>query len=148
MHWRSKMRNVTLFFLFGVLFFAGCAGVVGPKQPQECSERLYGVKWQVVMINNDPVSLAKAPYIRFAKDGKIGGFGGCNSFFGEVSVTETAIDFIKIGATRRFCAGVGGETERRLFSILKGVKWWQFDEDDNLVIFDDEVRLILKKSAG
>ncbi len=142
------MRRFGLFLLFGVLFFAGCAGGVGPKPQEGCSERLYGVKWEVVMIDNDPVTLERRAFIRFYEDGRIGGFGGCNSFFGEVSVTETAMDFIKIGSTRRYCAGMGGETERRIFSILKGQKWWQFDEDENLVIFDDEHRLILKKSAG
>ncbi len=142
------MRRFGLILLFGVLLFAGCTGTTGPKTPGRCSDALYGVKWDVIMIDNTPVSLEKMPFIRFSKDGAIGGFGGCNAFFGEASVTETAIDFINIGGTRRYCAGQEGETERRIFSILKGVKWWQFDEDDDLVIFDDEHRLILKKSAG
>lgn len=144
------MRNLIFSLLFGALFFAGCAGTSGPLPVSHtglCSDRLYGVKWKVVMIDNDTVSLKRAPFVTFSADGKIGGFGGCNSFFGEASVTETAIDFIKIGSTRRFCSGERGVVERRLFSVLKGTKWWQFDEDDNLVIFDDEHRIVLVKSG-
>jgi len=99
------------------------------------------------MMDNDAVSLKRAPFIRFSRSGGVGGFGGCNSFFGEASVTQSAINFEKIGSTRRFCSGMRGEVERRFLGILKGVKWWQFDEDENLVIFDDEHRLIFEKSG-
>ncbi len=148
MHWRNKMRKLLFSLIFGTLFFAGCAGTSGPAgHPAQCSDKLYGVKWRLVMIDNDTVSLRKPPFIRFSRDGGVGGFGGCNSFFGEASVTQTAIDFEKIGSTRRYCSGMNGEVERRFFAVLKGIKWWQFDEEENLVIFDDEHRLVLEKSG-
>ncbi len=149
MRWRDKMRKVLFSLIFGTLFLAGCAGTSGPAgHPVQCGDKLYGVKWRLVMIDNDTVSLKRAPFIRFSKDGGVGGFGGCNSFFGDASVTQTAISFNKIGSTRRFCSGMKGETERRFFAVLRGVKWWQFDEDEKLVIFDDEHRLIFEKSGG
>ncbi len=145
MHWK-KVANKIFLFLFGIFFF-GCAGGVSAVPAEHCNEKLYGAKWQIVMIDNDRISIEPAPFIRFSKDGRSGGFGGCNSFFTEAVITRTAMTFSKIGSTRRFCPGVNGEVERRIFSILNGVKWWQFDENENLVIFDSEHRLILEKSA-
>ncbi|WP_457598310.1 META domain-containing protein [Hydrogenimonas sp.] len=143
------LRTIGLLFV-GVLMFAGCAPQMQPSaasMQEPCSQKLYDTRWRLVMIDNEVVKLPRSVFIRFRKDGTFGGFGGCNSFFGDAAVTETAIDFVRLGSTRRFCSGIEGEVERRLFSMLKGTRWWQFDETEDLVIFDDEHRLVFEKSG-
>ncbi len=148
MHWRRAMVRALFLFFAGVIFFSGCSGIKGPMpQTENCSEKLYAVSWSLKMIDNDEIALKNRPYIRFDKSGRMGGFGGCNSFFGDVSVTETAMEFFDLGSTRKYCSGMEGEVERRFFSTLKGTKWWQFDEEGDLVIFDDEHRVVLSRSG-
>jgi heat shock protein HslJ len=138
------MDRSLLSLFIALFFFGGCATGNGVKH-QPCREMLYGIKWNVRMIDNDLIGLKQKSYLRFSDDGKIGGFSGCNSFFGKVKIDETTMRFGIIGSTRKFCMGEAGRLERRIFSILKGTKWWQFDETGDLVIFDDEHRLILSK---
>ncbi len=145
-------RSTALLFLFfGILFFAGCAPQVQPSaatKQEACSQKLYNHEWRLVMIDNEEVRVPKPVFIRFRADGGFGGFGGCNSFFGDAAITETAIEFVRLGSTRRVCSGMEGEVERHLFHMLKGTKWWQFDETEDLVIFDDEHRLVFEKSGA
>jgi heat shock protein HslJ len=135
---------------FGLFFLQGCAGQM-PETDQamhnRCETRLYGTQWQLKMIDNDPVTLRHPPTLQFDETGdRIGGFGGCNRFFGAITLTSTEIRFPKmIGSTRKFCRGEPGQWERRYFGLLKGNQWWQFDDRGHLVIFNDEHRMIFSK---
>ena len=134
---KSKLWSLLL-----ILFFAqGCA-VNGPGTPKSCTERLTEVTWRLVTIDNDSVILKNSATLQFDKNGKIGGFDGCNSYFGKAEWTDSEITFGPVGSTRRFCRGEAGKVERAMLSMFKGTKWWQFDAENRLVIFDDEHRLI------
>ena len=134
----------TLWGMILVLLFAqGCA-VNGPNMPKSCTERLEGVTWQLAIIDNDPVTLKNPATLKFDKGGKIGGFDGCNSYFGTAEWTDSQISFGPIGSTRRFCQGEAGRVERTMLSMFKGTRWWNFDAENRLVIFDDEHRLIFE----
>ena len=134
----------TLWSLVLILFFAqGCA-VNGPGTPKSCKERLEGATWQLAVIDNDPVTLKNPATLKFGKDGKIGGFDGCNSYFGKAEWNDSEITFGPVGSTRRFCRGEAGRVERAMLSMFKGTRWWNFDADNRLVIFDDEHRLIFE----
>ncbi|WP_456382925.1 META domain-containing protein [Hydrogenimonas sp.] len=132
--------------LIAILFvFEGCA-VEAMQNHEPCQKQLVGTGWRLVMIDNDPIELKRPATIRFESEGKISGFSGCNSYFGKVTLDGTSITFGPIGSTRKYCMGKAGDVEKRLFALFKGTKWWNFDEERNLQIFDDEHRLIFVKS--
>ena len=140
---KSLFPILILFFLS--LFMEGCAVNNAPQNHEPCEEQLYGVTWKLQVFDNDEITLKHPATLRFEKDGKISGFSGCNRYFGKSELTSTTVTFGPIGSTRKFCMGPQGEVEKRLFSMLKGTKWWNFDEKKNLQIFDDEHRLIFSK---
>jgi|GEM_PF-1923770 len=131
--------------LFSLLLFGGCSVSHHTLHPS-CHETLYGSVWHLKMIDNDKVTLKQSPYLQFTDDGKVHGFSGCNHFFGKVTIDETTMHFSgPLGGTRRYCIQEAGRIERRIFSMLQESKWWQLDTMGDLVIFDDEHRLILSR---
>jgi heat shock protein HslJ len=132
--------------LVAILFvFEGCA-VEAIQKHEPCEKQLVGTDWRLFMIDNERIDLKHPATLRFENEKKISGFSGCNRYFGKVALTSTSIDFGPIGSTRKYCMGKAGEVEKKLFGIFRGTKWWNFDEERNLQIFDDEHRLIFVKS--
>ncbi|WP_457596697.1 META domain-containing protein [Hydrogenimonas sp.] len=130
-----------------LLMWQGCvSGSGGPAAPAgadaDCQARLYGRTWVLAMHDATPVALKRPATLTFEPDGRIGGFDGCNSYFGKVAIDPTQMRFGPIGATRRFCRGEAGAVERAMLGVLKGEKWWQLDDKGRLAIFDDEHRLL------
>jgi heat shock protein HslJ len=144
------MRKIFVSLVLGILFMQGCAVSGGQPGERACRTQLYGTGWKLVMFDNDAIVSKHPPTLKISDDGsRIGGFSGCNSYFGTVTLTDSEIRFPEaLGSTRKFCRGEGGELERRLFAFFKGTKWWQFDEEGHLVIFDDEHRLVFAKIAS
>jgi len=141
---RNAMFAISTMFL---LFFAeGCAVSNAQQSHEPCQEQLYETLWQLTTIDNDTIELKHPATIRFEKGGRISGFGGCNNYFGKSELTSTSISFGPIGSTRKYCMGAPGEVERRFFAVLQGTKWWNFDDEGHLQIFDDEHRLIFSKA--
>ncbi len=140
-----RKRFFSLLMIATLFLMEGCAVSNAQQNREPCEEKLYGVTWKLKMFDNDEIVLKHPVTIRFEENGKFFGFGGCNEYFGKSVVTPTTITFGPIGATRKFCRGPAGEMERRLFSTLRGKKWWNFDEKMHLQIFDDEHRLIFSK---
>ncbi|WP_300365428.1 META domain-containing protein [Hydrogenimonas sp.] len=110
-----------------------------------CEEQLYDTTWRLEMYDNETITLKYPATIRFEKSGRISGFSGCNQYFGKSELTSTTISFGPIGSTRKYCMGPQGDLERKLFTMFHGTKWWNFDEEGHLQIFDDEHRLIFSK---
>ena len=72
------------------------------------------------------------PTVKIQETGKIGGFNGCNSFFGQINSEEDQL-IKKIGATRRACQGEGAEIERMMLETLKGIT--DIKREGNLIHF-------------
>lgn len=68
--------------------------------------------WTVTAIAGDPVTGEVT--LAIDEDG-IGGTGGCNRFFGAVTVEGAAITFGAIGSTRMFCGGDGVMAQESAF---------------------------------
>ncbi|BDY12634.1 META domain-containing protein [Hydrogenimonas cancrithermarum] len=134
--------------LITIFFLSGCAVDASARPEKACTVKLYGPTWELRLFDNREIFLKHPATIRFYEGDRVGGFGGCNNYFGTVSMTDNAITFSAIGSTRKFCLGEAGEVERMFLGMLKGTKWWHFDEAGNLVIFDDEHRLIFVSKKG
>ncbi len=138
------MKRVVWFFIAVAWMIQGCVSSTSPKPSVGCRSRLEAKAWHLVSIDNEEVKLRAPVTLKIDETGRIGGFDGCNSYFGKVKLTDSQITFGPIGSTRKLCRGEAGEMERRLLSFFKGTKWWQIDEAGDLILFDDEHRLIFK----
>lgn len=89
---------------------SGPAAAAAPPAP------IAGTRWLgVVEGEQDPRSL---PRMEFAAGGRMTGFTGCNTMSGTWTEEGGAVRFGPIIATKRFCAGAGGEVEKRVLAAL------------------------------
>ncbi|MCW5715239.1 MAG: META domain-containing protein [Bauldia sp.] len=90
-------------------------------------------EWTVIGIGGDPVTGEVT--LAISDDG-IGGTGGCNRFFGAVTVDGATITFGAVGSTRMFCGGDGVmEQEGAFFAALQSVT--RFEAAGNeMTLFD------------
>lgn len=70
---------------------------------------------------------------------RIGGYSGCNNFFGDYKLNGNTITFSKTGATKRACIGIGDELERAMLSVLRDTK--------TIEIHGDTLQLVDNKSV-
>lgn len=105
--------------------------------------------WIVVAIGAKPLEGGNLPLVEFRGDGKVGGFSGCNSFFGELEAAtavpepEGDLRFSDgIGVTRMACPDAMMKTEDDFLHALTKVKRYErtgvdllfFDADGNAVL--------------
>lgn len=70
---------------------------------------------------------------------RIGGYSGCNNFFGNYQLKGKTIIFSEIGATKRACIGVGDKLERAMLSVLRNANAVKIDGDILQLLNDKEV---------
>lgn len=69
-------------------------------------EDLFGKEWKLEFLKTPGTQFLpddKVPVLRFGEDGKIGGFGGCNNYFGGFSLNGRTIKIGEIGSTKMHC---------------------------------------------
>jgi len=80
--------------------------------------------WKLVELNGKPLpKLAREPWLILkAPDGRVNGFGGCNSFTGAFKLDEAAsrITFSQIATTQMACIS-GADVEDALHQVLRDV---------------------------
>ncbi|GJM34700.1 MAG: hypothetical protein DHS20C18_37010 [Saprospiraceae bacterium] len=62
--------------------------------------------WALESLNGKTVDVTERPRLElFPGEERIGGFAGCNQFFGKMKLDGQKVDFSGIGSTRMFCDG-------------------------------------------
>ncbi|MDR0528565.1 MAG: META domain-containing protein [Zoogloeaceae bacterium] len=93
--------------------------------------RLFDVEWRLESMARDfggDFVLPNTLRLRFSAEGKVFGFGGCNSFAGTWESTEGgALVLGKMAASRRFCFK-NMEVETAFFQLLETVAFWRLEE--------------------
>ena len=84
-------------------------------------DRFMDVEWRLVAIGGEPVPDNIVTTIRFEGDGKYGGQGPCNRYFGELNSAEGGPIFGAAGATRMACPEPQMALETRYFEALAAV---------------------------
>ena len=79
---------------------------------------LVGTEWVLEDLGGDAVTDVQSS-IRFEKEDKIVGWGGCNRYFAGVRSDGSSIDIGPIGSTRRICPSVVMDQEERFFKALE-----------------------------
>ena len=74
----------------------------------------------ITSIEGIPELSEVVPTIKIDEEGKIGGFNGCNSFFGQIN-KEGGPLLKNLGSTRRACQGTGSDVENMMMEVLASV---------------------------
>jgi putative lipoprotein len=124
--------------LAAALLLAACAAA-GPQA------ELHGQTWTLARIEGAPVAAPGRSTLRVADDGKISGEGGCNRYSGGAELTDHAITFGPLLATKRACEPAVTRQEVRLFEGLRRAAGWRI-EDGALALLDAAGHELLRLS--
>lgn len=115
-----KRNNVYLIFSLSLLTLLGACGV---SKEIKWSQPLQNTVWELESISGFTIEddLRKAPTIVFEQDNKYGGFSGCNTYFGEYSISSAnTITLSNAGMTMMACLP-GMDTENKYVEMLQKV---------------------------
>jgi heat shock protein HslJ len=124
--------------LAATLLLAACAAA-GPQA------ELYSQTWTLTQIEGAPAAAPGRSTLRLAEDGKVSGEGGCNRYSGSAELTDQAITFGPLLATRRACEPEVTRQEVRVFEGLRRAVGWRI-EDGALILLDGEGHALLRFS--
>jgi heat shock protein HslJ len=124
------------------LITAACA----TKAPPALSSDLAGTHWDVQSIDGRAIS-GDAPSVSFAREDRISGAGGCNSFFGIYEAENGAIDVRAIGHTERACAAPIMTLEQSFLAVLDKADRYAREDDRLVITADDGHSLVLTPTA-
>lgn len=112
---------------------------------------LTGTTWTVT--NGEGADLSVSPtedagaYVKFAADGRVEGYSGCNSFGGSAEISDGTIAFSQMIATKRACMGAAGDIESVVLATLNGEATYEID-GDTLTISHDGATLTLQAGSA
>lgn len=101
-------------------------------------EDLANKEWKLEFFKQDKVEVVieqQIPTLEFDMNGKVNGFGGCNSFTGRFTVDGRTIKIGEIGATRKYCEGEM-ELENSYFKVL-GIEGRALFSEGKLILTGD-----------
>jgi putative lipoprotein len=97
---------------------------------------LSGTSWLAENIGGREVIDDAQTTITFEVEGRVAGSGGCNRYFGTVTIEEDGITFSnKLGSTMMACAPVLMDQERRFFDALSATRSYRFDDPGHKLVF-------------
>ncbi len=102
-------------------------------------EDLTDKEWKLEFFKLNKIEIGieqKIPTLEFALNGKVKGFGGCNSFFGTFTIDGRTIKIGEVGATRKFCEGEM-ELETSYFEVL-GIEVRALFSEGKLILNGDD----------
>lgn len=102
--------------------------------------------WRIVRIEGDPPPDDATITVEFSRDGKVSGKSGCNSFFGDYTLSGEGLAFGPLGGSFMACAPPVMETEQRVLGLLKKVTRVTPGENAQLrLMAGDEPALVLER---
>ncbi len=98
---------------------------------------LAGSEWRPVALGEVTLPDDVDVFVQFRGEGELGGFGGCNRFFGTWQIDGDAIAIGPLGATRMACPPPLMVHEAALFAALEAARRFERDRID-LRLLDGE----------
>lgn len=139
----KKSLSVRAFILLLAVFplvVAGCSASNGD------SLSLESVKWNAESLNGVKLSLSKSITIEFNKQTlTVGGFAGCNTYFGSYSTRQTKIAIIGLGSTDMYCDNMKTETD--YLAALKSADSYKISGTKLTLYSGSTAVVVFKKSA-
>jgi len=103
--------------------------------PAETPNPLLDIVWTVTSIGGEPILPASKVTLSIAADHRVGGTGGCNSYFSEADFSAPPLTFSPIAGTRMACDPAIMEQEARFFAALGATVGYEL-KGDTLKLFD------------
>ena len=101
-----------------------------------------GPEWLLVALDGNEDLGGVVPTLRFAEDGSVEGFAGCNRFSGEATLEEGAVSFGPLASTRMACGAPADTIEQTYLEALGSSTGWSIDADGRLTL-DGEAGTLL-----
>jgi heat shock protein HslJ len=144
--------NRIIGFTFFLLLLAAVAFItlqdMKPIANSNADTPITGTDWRPVSVGEQIVTDDARLHLRFEVDGKLNGNGGCNSFFGTYTLTETGIDIGALGATRMACPEPQMVLEAKFFLALEKAEKIE-SRANRLVLLDNAgVELVVFEEAA
>ena len=96
-----------------------------PVRPTSAGRGFFSVEWIAVSLAGKPFAAEAPPTFRIDRDGRYGGFGGCNRYGGAAVVEGAKLKMGNAFSTKMFCVGAGSDNEMRFLAALRTVTGWQ-----------------------
>lgn len=113
-------------------FLAG--GCTAPGMETAQAVDLVGTNWLATDIGGQGVAEGVQSTLGFVEPGQVAGKGGCNRFFGGVTMDGQSIEFGKMGSTMMACPPPMMEQEKRYLEALGEAKRFEVN-NGTLLIF-------------
>jgi putative lipoprotein len=99
--------------------------------------------WTAEEIGGAPKAPGVASFVTVTADGNLRGRGGCNSFFGNYTVTDGVLAIGPLGATRRACEAPAMEQEAAFFTALEAARGFRLQRG-LLLLLDADGRVLAR----
>ena len=105
------------------------------------------VQWRLVSINAAPARGPDPASLRIeAEGGRAFGSTGCNRWMASATEIDDRLRFTPLAATRRYCAGPGGEIERQFVAVLNAAPLWRLQRGA-LILTSGKTRLRFRRAG-
>ena len=130
-----------------LVLIAGCIGSGKKTMAETNPAGLMGSTWLVVDIGGRGVIDDAQTTITFEAEGRVAGSGGCNRYFGSVTIKGDAITFGKLGSTMMACVPALMDQEQRFLNALAATRSYRFDDPGHKLVFLGEDGALLVRRA-
>jgi putative lipoprotein len=96
---------------------------------------LIGTSWLAEDIGGRGVIDNAQTTITFDAEGGVAGSGGCNRYFGPVTLKGDSVSFGNLGATRMACVPALMDQEQRFFDALAATRSYRFGNPGHELVF-------------
>lgn len=111
--------------------FRGCGG--------DTASLITGRPWQVTRVGERSVAGSHGMTVRFAADGSISGYGGCNRYTGRYEIGGEGIETGPMASTRRACLDPAiGSLEHELLAALGALRQFRIAADGSLLLIAED----------
>jgi heat shock protein HslJ len=139
------MKYLIIFLIAITLSSTSCSVLNFSADPYKV---LTGNTWEVSELLGsavNPLDFSKGlPNLSFSSDGKLNGFGGCNTLISSFEVLEDKLDLKPVAATRMACEGV---RESEFLNVLERTNAYKVDKG-KLYLMEGSTILIGLKSKS
>jgi putative lipoprotein len=119
-----------------LIVIASCSGPGETTMAATTPPPLIGSTWLAEDIRGRGVIDRVQTTISFEPEGRVAGSGGCNRYFGTVTIEGDAITFSKkLGSTMMACPPALMDQERRFFDALAATRSYRFDDPGHKLVF-------------
>lgn len=135
-------QGIFLVFILSLIFLT-----LAPPILAQDGNALWGTDWQLVSIAGVELSPNSTITLIFADDeNRIGGSAGCNSYFGDYSLTDDALQFSMVGSTLMACLDEGVmESESAYLAALYTATHYQRRAGQLIITYGSDQQLVFKR---